>query len=88
MYLLADKLEEAVDRLAYVESLDSGKPLEWCKVDIADGVACLRYFAGAADKIHGRTIELDDRSKHAVCRKEPIGVVAQIVPWVSSNALQ
>lgn len=30
--ILADKLEQAVDKIAYVESLDSGKPLEWCKV--------------------------------------------------------
>lgn len=32
--ILADKLEQAVDKIAYVESLDSGKPLEWCKVSV------------------------------------------------------
>lgn len=37
---------------------------------------------GAADKIHGTVIELDDKNKHAVARKEPIGVCAQICPWV------
>lgn len=46
-----------------------------------DTVACLRYYAGWADKIHGSTIEIDDKEKHAVARKEPVGVVAQIVPW-------
>jgi aldehyde dehydrogenase (NAD+) len=46
-----------------------------------DTVACLRYYAGWADKIHGATIEIDDKEKHAVARKEPVGVVAQIVPW-------
>ncbi|BGP36179.1 hypothetical protein JCM10450v2_000077 [Rhodotorula kratochvilovae] len=81
VYVLADKLEAAANRIAVVESLDSGKPVDWTRADIADGVACLRYFAGCADKIHGRTIELDDRSKHAVARREPIGVAAQIVPW-------
>lgn len=78
---LADELELASERIARVESLDSGKPVEWCKADIADGVACLRYFAGLADKIQGSSIEIDDRSKHAVTRREPIGVAAQIVPW-------
>jgi hypothetical protein len=32
--ILADKLEQAVDKIAYIESLDSGKPLEWCKVSV------------------------------------------------------
>lgn len=49
-----------------------------CKVDNEDAVACYRYFAGLADKIHGTTIELDDQEKYATTRKEPIGVVAQI----------
>ncbi|GAA6042950.1 hypothetical protein JCM8097_000016 [Rhodosporidiobolus ruineniae] len=81
VYALADKLEAAKDRIATVESMDSGKPVEWCKVDIEDSAACLRYFAGLADKIHGRTIELDDRSKSATVRREPVGVVALVVPW-------
>lgn len=41
-------------------------------------MACYRYFAGLADKIHGTTIELDDQEKYATTRKEPIGVVAQV----------
>jgi aldehyde dehydrogenase (NAD+) len=56
-------------------------PTKGCKVDNDDAVACYRYFAGLADKIHGTTIELDDREKHATTRKEPIGVVAQIGEW-------
>ncbi|GAA6006823.1 hypothetical protein JCM10207_009107 [Rhodosporidiobolus poonsookiae] len=81
VFLLADKLEAAKEKIALVESIDSGKPISWCRIDIEDACACLRYFAGAADKIHGRVIELDDREKHAVARREPIGVAAQIVPW-------
>lgn len=61
--------------------MDGGKPAAWARVDIEDTVACFRYFAGAADKIQGSVVEIDDQRKHAVLRKEPIGVVAQIVPW-------
>lgn len=43
------------------------------RVDMEDTVACLRYYAGWADKIHGASIELDDKEKYAVARKEPIG---------------
>lgn len=51
------------------------------RADMEDSIACLRYYAGAADKIHGIAIEMDDKTKHAIARKEPIGVAAQIVPW-------
>lgn len=40
------------------------------------------HRSGAADKIHGTVIECDDKSKYALARKEPIGVCAQICPWV------
>jgi hypothetical protein len=46
VYALADKLEQAAERIAHVESLDSGKPRAWCVADNADAVACLRYYAG------------------------------------------
>ncbi|KAJ9106702.1 hypothetical protein QFC20_004033 [Naganishia adeliensis] len=63
MLALADALERENERIAKVESEDSGKPLAWCKVDNEDAVACYRYYAGLADKIHGTTIELDDQEK-------------------------
>lgn len=78
---LADAVDQNVDELAMLESLDAGKPIAWCKADIGDLTACLRYYAGAADKIHGTIIECDDKSKYALARKEPIGVCAQICPW-------
>ncbi|AAW42914.1 hypothetical protein CNBD4300 [Cryptococcus deneoformans B-3501A] len=81
LFKLADGMEAAMEELAKLEYLDSGKPLAWCKADIEDSVACLRYYAGSADKIQGSMIELDDKHKHALARKEPIGVCAQIVPW-------
>ncbi|KAG0151267.1 hypothetical protein CROQUDRAFT_37076 [Cronartium quercuum f. sp. fusiforme G11] len=81
LYKLADEIEAIKDELALIESLNAGKPIEWCKFDIHDAVSCLRYYAGAADKIHGSSIEVDDPSIYAVTRKEPIGVCAQIIAW-------
>lgn len=44
-----------------------------CKVDVEDSVACLKYYAGFADKIHGNVIEISDQEKSAITRKEPVG---------------
>lgn len=46
LFKLADGMEAAMEELAKLEYLDSGKPLAWCKADIEDSVACLRYYAG------------------------------------------
>ena len=43
-------------------------------------VACIRYFAGWADKHHGKTIETSE-AKLTYTRHEPMGVVGQIIPW-------
>lgn len=63
--------------------LDSGKGITWAHGDIADSVACFRYYAGRAfSATDGSTIELGDSTGMAFTRNEPYGVVAQIVPWV------
>lgn len=65
--------------LAELESLDNGKPVATARDgDIADSVACLRYFAGWADKIAGQTIQVDDPTKFVYTKHEPIGVCAQM----------
>src|SRR5580658_10257348 len=57
---LADLIEQNADELARLESLDNGKPYKIAKaVDVAATVGCYRYFAGWADKIHGKTIPID-----------------------------
>ncbi|ODV72262.1 aldehyde dehydrogenase family protein [Cyberlindnera jadinii NRRL Y-1542] len=78
----ADLIEENIDTLAELESLDNGKPVWMAKdIDIPDSVACLRYYAGLADKIEGKTIEQVEGVKMAFTRAEPIGVCGQIIPW-------
>lgn len=79
---LADLIEAHADELGELESLDNGKP-RWVAttMDVVDTAGCFRYYAGLADKIEGKTMELDEGTKMAFTRLEPIGVCAAIIPW-------
>jgi aldehyde dehydrogenase (NAD+) len=78
---LADLIEANAHELARLESLDNGKPVSVAKaVDVAATVGCYRYFAGWADKVHGKTIPIDG-DFFCYTRHEPVGVVGQIIPW-------
>ncbi|KAL0949730.1 hypothetical protein HGRIS_009770 [Hohenbuehelia grisea] len=79
---LADLIERDAQELAELETLNNGKPVKIARdFDIGDSVQCLRYYAGWADKIVGQTIEVDNKTKVAFTRHEPIGVCGQIIPW-------
>ncbi len=68
------------ERLAVVETLDSGKRLAEAKGDVAGAARAFEYYAGACDKLHGDSIPLGpDYLAYTV--NEPVGVAAQIVPW-------
>jgi aldehyde dehydrogenase (NAD+) len=78
---LADLIEEEAADLAALESLDNGKPIRDAKAaDLPLTIDCLRYYAGLADKIHGQTIPIRG-NYFCYTRKEPVGVVGQIIPW-------
>jgi aldehyde dehydrogenase (NAD+) len=59
---LADLLDEHVDTIAAIETLDNGKAISMAKVDVALSSGCIRYYAGYADKIHGKVIDTDSDS--------------------------
>jgi len=80
LHRLADLIERDSTILANLETLDNGKPYEDSVFDIGCAVDTLRYYAGHADKIHGNTIPVDG-NLISCTRREPIGVVGQIVPW-------
>ena len=81
LHKLADLMEKHADELAELESLDNGKPVKVAKtVDVAASIDCYRYFAGWADKIHGKTIPIGN-DYFCYTRHEPVGVVGQIIPW-------
>jgi len=79
----ANALDENLEELAYLETIDNGKPLMLSKtVDIPASVGALRYYAGWADKIHGDTHNISMPGEyHAFTLREPVGVVGLIVPW-------
>jgi aldehyde dehydrogenase (NAD+) len=65
--------------LAELESLDSGKGVRIAREsDLADSVACLRYYAGLADKPNGQTIGTFGKEKFIYTTHEPIGVCGQM----------
>ncbi len=78
---IADVIEENMEHLAMVETLDNGKPIrETMAIDIPLSAQHFRYFAGAILADEGTATVLDENFLSIVLR-EPIGVVGQIVPW-------
>ncbi|OUY06400.1 betaine-aldehyde dehydrogenase [Acinetobacter populi] len=78
---LADLIEENLEELAYLESLDTGHPIrDSRRLDVPRTAACFRYFGGIADKIEGSVVPVEQGFLNYVLR-EPIGIVGQIVPW-------
>jgi len=59
---LALLMERDSQELAALEALDNGKTFSWAtNVDVAFSIATIKYYAGWADKIHGKTIETDEK---------------------------
>jgi aldehyde dehydrogenase (NAD+) len=76
---LADLIEKNRAYLARVESLDNGKTVGFAfSTDLHLAIQCLRYYAGWADKIQGKTIPVDGEF-FAYTRHEPVGVVGCVV---------
>jgi aldehyde dehydrogenase (NAD+) len=81
LFKLADLIEKHAEELAYLESLNCGKPIKYSKYsDIYSTVGHLRYFAAWADKTHGQTIPVNGPYL-CYTRHEPVGVCGQIIPW-------
>ena len=68
---LADLAEKNTDLLAAVESLDNGKSIKMATGDVGAAIACLRYYAGWADKITGQTMDINPDTFH-YSRHEPV----------------
>jgi len=80
---LADLIEKHADRLARIETLDTGKIIRETKAQIAYVAEYYRFYAGLADKMDGATLSIDKADMETWIKREPIGVVAAIVPWNS-----
>ncbi len=78
---IADRMEEKLDLLAMVETIDNGKPIRETKAaDLPLAVDHFRYFAGCIRAQEGSLSEIDHDTV-AYHFHEPLGVVAQIIPW-------
>lgn len=80
---LADLVQEAAPRLAQLETRDTGKIIRETSAQIAYVADYYRYYAGLADKIEGSHLPIDKPDMEVWLRREPVGVVAAIVPWNS-----
>jgi aldehyde dehydrogenase (NAD+) len=81
LYKLADLIEQHIDDLAALETLDNGKPIREARNgDLPLVIDTLRYYAGWADKIQGEVIPVRG-GNFCYTRREPVGVVGQIIPW-------
>lgn len=81
LYRLADLIAEHAAELGALETQDSGKLLAETATQTGYVADYYRYFAGLADKIEGAVLPIDKPDMHVFTRREPIGVVAAIVPW-------
>jgi aldehyde dehydrogenase (NAD+) len=78
---IAARLMEKADEVARLETLHNGKPIsESRNIEIPAAAECFEYFAGWADKVMGETIPVKGNYLTYTLR-EPVGVVAAIVPW-------
>ena len=80
LYRAADLLEQRLADVARLETLHNGKPLFESRIDVSMTIETLRYYAGWADKVTGHTLPVDGPFFTYTLR-EPVGVVAAIVPW-------
>ncbi len=78
---LARVLEDNAEELATIESRNVGKPLSYARDEIPVCVDNLRFFAGAARLLEGKSTGEYMRGYTSMIRREPLGVVAGIAPW-------
>lgn len=88
LYRLADLIEKHRDELAALETLNNGKPISDSRnIMLPLVLDCYRYYAGWADKNHGKTIPTSG-AYFSYTRHEPVGVVGQIIPWNAPLLMQ
>jgi betaine-aldehyde dehydrogenase len=80
LFRLAEIVRRRADRLAELETRNSGKPIAESEGDIEDVATCFEYYGGLATKISGDVLPVPDNAMSLALR-EPIGVAGQIVPW-------
>ena len=81
IWKISELIEQHIDELAELETLDNGKPIfESRYVDMPLVADVFRYYAGWATKLHGETVNINE-SAFTFTQREPVGVVGAIVAW-------
>ena len=80
---LADLLAAKSEELGRIETVDTGKMLKETRWQAKYIAEFYHFYAGAADKLHGETLPIDKPDMLAMTLREPLGVIAAIVPWNS-----
>jgi phenylacetaldehyde dehydrogenase len=83
LWKLSDAIEANAAELAMLETLDNGMPLWVAQMwNVPKAVECLRYYSGWPTRLVGETLPVSAPGEyHTYTRREPIGVVGQIVAW-------
>jgi 1-pyrroline dehydrogenase len=81
LHKLADVIEDNAEELAQIESRNVGKPIGLAREEMPFAVDNLRFFAGAARNLEGKSAGEYITGYTSLVRREPIGVVAGICPW-------
>ncbi len=76
----ARRIDQERDHIARIFSLENGKPLSQALDEVGTTIRNFEYFAGWADKVHGRVIPIREDVFDYI-RLEPLGVVGHIIPW-------
>ncbi|WNS77508.1 aldehyde dehydrogenase [Bacillus sp. DTU_2020_1000418_1_SI_GHA_SEK_038] len=80
---LGELIAGRVEELAEFETLDNGKLIREMRGQLSYLPEFFYYYAGLADKIHGKTLPIDKKDMFVFTSREPLGVVAAITPWNS-----
>ena len=84
---LARLLAENSEKIGRIETTDTGKMLKETKWQCQYIAEYLNYYAGAADKLHGDTLPIDKPDMFVFTQREPLGVIAAVIPWNSQMFL-
>jgi acyl-CoA reductase-like NAD-dependent aldehyde dehydrogenase len=87
LYKLAELVARDASLIGELETRDTGKVIRETKAVTGYVAEFYRYFAGLADKIEGATLPIDKPDMEVSTRREPLGVVAAVVPWNSQMFL-
>ena len=84
---IANQLRENAEMLGKIETVDTGKLFRETKTQANYIAEYYDYFAGLADKVEGTVLPIDKPNMQVITTREPIGVIAAIIPWNSQMLL-